>query len=267
MAAYGPAQSPGSTQLAVLPEKLRGLMDSQQSLAQELEKLKQGVTARTCSTAPKEEKEEGRETVLRMPQRLHESLLHPENVPKLLQRTGLASACLNEDGLVVLTAMTRKGLTKALGQLRRIAYHCQWGCSKAKVASLLSDKANPVHTMVVRLAATTSRLQSFEARLTHKVRKLRIGTQAGACQLNIEGIPGLSRKHCTITLEPEKGSCYVQDLSTNGTYLNGKRLPRPPYKNPQDARVRLFHGDELFFRLRSEDNEELGYVVNLYELS
>jgi len=103
--------------------------------------------------------------------------------------------------------------------------------------------------------------------LTNKVRKLRIGTQGGACQMVVEGIPGLSRKHCTITFEPEKGACYVQDLSTNGTYFNGKRLPRPPYKNPQDARVRVFHGDELFFRLRSGDAEELGYVINLHELS
>ena len=58
----------------------------------------------------------------------------------------------------------------------------------------------------------------------------------------------------------------AKDVSTNGTYLNGKRLPRPPYKNPsearhdkrdrsltcqqssEDARVRLFHGDELLFK-------------------
>lgn len=26
----------------------------------------------------------------------------------------------------------------------------------------------------------------------------------------------------------------MQDVSTNGTYLNGKRLPRPPFKNPAD---------------------------------
>merc|ERR1711976_1043994 len=105
-------------------------------------------------------------------------------------------------------------------------------------------------------------------KLTNKMPKLRIGSQAGpqGCQMVVEGVPGVSRKHCTITFEPERGACYVQDLSTNGTYLNGKRLPRPPYKNPQDARVRLFHGDELFFRLRSEETEELGYVVNLVEL-
>merc|ERR1719191_540150 len=126
--------------------------------------------------------------------------------------------------------------------------------------------------MAVRLAAVSSKLPSHEGRLTNTYRKIRIGTQAGACSLVVEGVPGISRKHCTITFEPEKGAVYVQDLSTNGTFLNGKRLPRPPFKNPQDARVRLFHGDELLFRLRSEGaggavHEELGFVCNIVELS
>ena len=41
---------------------------------------------------------------------------------------------------------------------------------------------------------------------------------------------------------------------------------RPPFKNPAHARVRLFHGDELLFKLRSDEVEELGYVINLVEL-
>lgn len=261
--------APGSaTQLAVLPEKVRGLLDNRDSLAHEVLRMKQAMEALpSLSAASREAKEEVSETTLRMPPRLHESLLHPDNESQLLARTGLAAVALNEEGLVILRAHTRKGLAKALSQLRRVAYHCQWGCSKTKVAALLADKpAKPAHSMVVRLAATSSRLHSHEARLTPKARKLRVGTQASACQLVIEGIPGLSRRHCTITFEPEKGAVYLQDLSTNGTYLNGKRLPRPPYKNPQDARVRLFHGDEMFFRLRSDDTEELGYVVNLFEL-
>lgn len=264
---YGPAPEPG----AIVPfsEKVIGILENRESLVQDVKRLRQSLEAvKPAGKEGKDEKDAERETVLRMQPRLHESLLHSDNMPKLLQRTGLEKATLNEDGLVVLRAHSRKGLMKALSQLRRIAYHCQWGCTKAKVAALLAEKPTRAsNSMVVRLAATSSRLQSHEARLTHKVRKLRVGTQAGACQLAIEGIPGLSRKHCTITFEPEKASCYVQDLSTNGTYLNGKRLPRPPYKNIQDARVRLFHGDELFFRLRSEEAEELGYVVNILELS
>ncbi|CAJ1336298.1 unnamed protein product [Effrenium voratum] len=53
-------------------------------------------------------------------------------------------------------------------------------------------------------------------------------------------------------------------MSTNGTRLNGKRLPRPPFKHPMDARVRIFHGDELVLAI-TPDGEELGFVVNLLE--
>lgn len=259
----------GSGQLAVLPEKVQGLLNSGH-LANEMARMKQAVEVRQHDKdRAREQKDEAESrTVLKMPSKLHAALLHPDNTEKLLARTGLASAALNGQGLVALRAHSPKGLQKALSQLRRVAYHCQWGCSTAKVGALLSEKPlKPTSTMVVRLAATSSRLQSHEAKLTFKVRKLRVGTQAGACNLVIEGVPGLSRRHCTITFEPEKGTCYLQDLSTNGTYLNGKRLPRPPYKHPQDARVRLFHGDEMLFKLRIHDGEELGYVVNLLELS
>eukprot|EP00928_Gymnodinium_smaydae_P053333 TRINITY_DN37345_c0_g1_i1.p1 TRINITY_DN37345_c0_g1~~TRINITY_DN37345_c0_g1_i1.p1 ORF type:complete len:616 (+),score=135.90 TRINITY_DN37345_c0_g1_i1:63-1910(+) len=278
-ASFGPATaaeagvhaSASSSALAVLPEKVRGLLDNPGGLAQEMLALKQSLGVKPATTSqqpPPVPREEPTETVLKMPARLHENLLHRDNVRKLLEKTGLLGASLNEAGHVVVTASTKKGLDKALGVLKRIAYHCQWGCNKDKVTALLADRpARPVTTTVVRLAATSSRLPSHESRLTLQQRKLRIGSQAGMCQCAIEGVPGISRKHCTITLEPDKGAVYVQDLSTNGTYLNGKRLPKPPFKNPQDARVRLFHGDELFFRLRSEGAEELGFVVNLHLLS
>ena len=117
--------------------------------------------------------------------------------------------------------------------------------------------------------------------------------QAGPGMLVLEGITGLSRKHCasvsrvqgrfadggdfafkhmlagtthllckvqsplnqtrvlaTCRSRVESHFCCVtpradvycfnfcaaaEDVSTNGTYLNGKRLPRPPYKNPSDT--------------------------------
>merc|ERR1712151_1372183 len=220
------------------------------------------------------EKEEEKQTMIKMPSKLYKCLLTKENLPNLLTKAGLLHASLNEEKNVVLRAESGKALSKALGTLRRVAYHCQWGVSPAKVSALLAAKPErPITTVVARLTATSGRLQSHESRLTNKVRKLRIGSapvekkDPSAHQCEVSGVPGMSRKHCTITFEPDKGAVYVQDLSTNGTYLNGKKLPRPPYKNPQDARVRLFHGDELYFRLRSEDAEELGYVVNLVELS
>jgi hypothetical protein len=270
---YGPSPNPGA--LMLLPDKVKGLLQHQDSLAQEVLRMKLAVEAATgipqpfgSSSTRLDQKEEAAETTLKMSSRLSESLLDPANESKLLSRTGLLSVSLNQEKHVVLRAPSRKTLQKALGQLKRVAYHCQWGCSAAKIGALLSEKpAKPVHTMVLRLAATSSRLPSHEAKLNNKFRKLRIGTQVSDCQLVLEGIAGISRKHCTITFEPEKGTCYVQDLSTNGTYLNGKRLPRPPYKNPTDARVRLFHGDELMFKMRADETEEMGYVVNLHGLS
>lgn len=254
---YGPAGP-----LVPLPEKVKGLLEHQDSLAQEVMRMKMAVEAATGAPGASmkfDSKEDPAETTLKMPTRLTDCLMEPENLAKLLAKTGLLSATLNQEKHLILRAASRKQLQKTLGQLRRIAWACQWGCS--------SSKAKAVNSMVLRLAATSSRLSSHDAKLNAKMRKIRLGTQAGTGMLVLEGIPGLSRKHCTITFEPAKGACYVQDVSTNGTYLNGKRKPRPPFKNPADARVRLFHGDELLFKLRTDDAEELGYVINLVELS
>eukprot|EP00929_Paragymnodinium_shiwhaense_P107318 TRINITY_DN73409_c0_g1_i1.p1 TRINITY_DN73409_c0_g1~~TRINITY_DN73409_c0_g1_i1.p1 ORF type:complete len:629 (+),score=194.12 TRINITY_DN73409_c0_g1_i1:79-1887(+) len=277
-AEFGPQAEPdasaaAASAVAVLPVQVQSLIESVPSLAREMAALKTSlalpgkppVVQETASKPPAlPKKEEPAETVLKMSRTLSAALLHIDNQPKLLARTGLISATPAQDGCIALHAHTKGGLEKALSALRRVAYHCQWGCNVKKVAQLLADKpAKPVSTVVVRLAATSNKMQSHESRLTAKAPKLRIGTQAGECQCVVEGVPGISRKHCTITLDVEKSACYVQDLSTNGTFLNGKRLPRPPYKHPQDARIRVFHGDELMFKLRSEDTEELGFIVNI----
>ncbi|CAK8986548.1 unnamed protein product [Durusdinium trenchii] len=260
---YGPAGP-----LVPLPATVQGLLEHQDFLAQEVMRMKMAVEAAGGVAPSTKDKEEPAETTIKMPTRLTDCLMEPENLAKLLAKTGLLSAALNQEKHLILRSASRKQLQKTLAQLRRIAWACQWGCSSSKVGALLAEKpAKALNSMVLRLAATSSRLSSHDAKLNAKMRKIRLGTQAGPGMLQLEGIPGLSRKHCTVTFEPEKGACYVQDVSTNGTYLNGKRLPRPPFKNPADARVRLFHGDELLFKLRTDDAEELGYVINLVELS
>lgn len=242
---YGPAGP-----LVPLPEKVKGLLEHQDSLAQEVMRMKMAVEAATGvpgASMKLDTKEDPAETTLKMPTRLTDCLMEPENLAKLLAKTGLLSATLNQEKHLILRAASRKQLQKTLGQLRRIAWACQWGCSSSKVGALLDGKpAKAVNSMVLRLAATSSRLSSHDAKLNAKMRKIRLGTQAGTGMLVLEGIPGLSRKHCTITFEPEKGACYVQDVSTNGTYLNGKRLPRPPFKNPADCCV-LWKGRAVAF--------------------
>ena len=100
-----------------------------------------------------------------------------------------------------------------------------------------------------RLSPLSSKLQGFELRLTVTQPKLRIGKDAKECQLYLNH-SAVSRKHCSITLECERGRVVIQDFSTNGTYLNRRRIPEPPVAatNPSDALARLCHGDELTFR-------------------
>merc|ERR1712185_79848 len=114
--------------------------------------------------------EEDSETILKMPPKLHESLLEPSNERRLLALTGLTTAALNDDGHVVLRG-AKEDRSKALHKLRRVAYHCQWGVNVAKVRELLTPP-RPVCTMVVRLSAVTSKLNSHESRLTNAIKKL-----------------------------------------------------------------------------------------------
>merc|ERR1711920_873407 len=72
----------------------------------------------------------------------------------------------------------------------------------------------------------------------------------------------VSRTHTVIELDEERGAVYVLDCSTNGTFLNGVRLP------PSNAgKVLLSHGDELLFKDPVTGEQEFGYIVNLTELS
>lgn len=48
----------------------------------------------------------------------------------------------------------------------------------------------------------------------------------------------ISRKHCMLTCE--NGELYAMDASTNGTYLNGKRIEKM-------EKTRLSEGDEIIF--------------------
>jgi len=53
----------------------------------------------------------------------------------------------------------------------------------------------------------------------------------------------------------------VLDLSTNGTFLNGIRLP-----GKQVGKVLLSHGDELLLKDPAGGEQEFGYIVNLQEV-
>lgn len=75
-----------------LPEAVKGLLEQKDSLAQEVARMKLAVEAATGLRA-----EEPAETTLKMPTRLTEHLMEPENLEKLLKKTNLQSASLNEE--------------------------------------------------------------------------------------------------------------------------------------------------------------------------
>merc|ERR1711957_201947 len=68
----------------------------------------------------------------------------------------------------------------------------------------------------------------------------------------------VSRAHVSIEYDPVKGLLYVCDCSTNGTFLNGVRLP-----SKIKGKVLLSHGDELLLKDPSGPQSEFGYIVNL----
>merc|ERR1719220_1153867 len=73
--------------------------------------------------------------------------------------------------------------------------------------------------------------------------------------------PIISRQHCVLELDIERGAIYAIDCSTNGTFLNDIRLPSKTV-----GKVLVSHGDELLFKDPASGEQEFGYIVNLNEL-
>merc|ERR1719330_2086020 len=69
----------------------------------------------------------------------------------------------------------------------------------------------------------------------------------------------ISRQHCPLELDTAKGAVYIVDLSTNGTFLNGKRLP-----SKRQGKVMLSHGDSLMLKDPLQD-PGFGYIVNIVD--
>merc|ERR1712107_515102 len=69
----------------------------------------------------------------------------------------------------------------------------------------------------------------------------------------------VSRQHCVFELDNARGAVYIVDCSTNGTWLNGIRLPAQ-----KTGKVVVSHGDELMFTDPSSGKQqECGYMINL----
>jgi hypothetical protein len=148
---------------------------------------------------------------------------------------------------------TAASLKKAKELLRRVSTHCAWGASESKVAQLLEPK--PIDSVLLRLSPMQSTLPEFSKTLNESKLQVAIGKdlRCDVCVHDPEGM--VSRVHVLIELDTEKRGVYIIDASTNGCWLNGKKLPQQ-----KSGKVVLSHGDEI--NLRSADGE-FGYMVNL----
>lgn len=147
-------------------------------------------------------------------------------------------------------------VNRAKRLLTRVLTHCHWGCHDAKVKRLLQPYS--VDTVLCRLSPTNM-LRPAEKLMSAANPTLSVG-KGGTNDVVIEDAL-VSRQHCILELDGERGAVYILDLSTNGTFLNGIRLP-----SKGQGKVLLSHGDEILLKDPATGVTEFGYIVNLNEL-
>jgi len=148
-------------------------------------------------------------------------------------------------------------IQRATKLIARVTTHCQWGCNEDKVARIL--KPQHMDTVMCRLSPMHT-LKPAEKVLNSINPTLSIGKGKDNDVVITESV--VSRSHCVLQFDPTKSAIYVVDYSTNGTYLNGLKLPAAKL-----GKVVLSHGDELLLKDPATGDQEFGYVINLMDLS
>lgn len=192
----------------------------------------------------------------------------PENQVESLLTSSTKQAIIDESGLqeVILDTLKRKisvvgtarQIEKASILLQRVTTHCRWGVNAPKIQAILRPRTT-LSVARCTLSPMMTSLKRFSTSLTFARPTMSIGTDKGN-SLVIRG-PLVSRVHAQLEFVPTKGIVYVVDLSTNGTWLNGHRLPEKG-----SAKVVLWHGDELLLaspNAAQNDGGEFGYIANI----
>lgn len=190
-----------------------------------------------------------------VPKELVEHLMTPEHRQLITEETGADVEWAPEEAQVRLRG-SQEQVKRCTRLLQRVLMHCHWGRSEAKVRRLLRPRI--VESAICRLSPMNT-LRPAEKLLSSTSPILSIGKERG----NDVVIPDpiISRQHCLLELDHERGAVYAIDCSTNGTFLNGIRLPAKTV-----GKVLLSHGDELLFKDPASGEQEFGYIVNLQEL-
>lgn len=186
-----------------------------------------------------------------VPKELSLYLMTTEHRQLLTEETGADVEWSPEENQVHLKGSAEQ-IKKAQRLLTRVITHCHWGRSEEKVKRLL--RPNIVESVVVRLSPMNT-LRPAE-KMLNMGHTLSIGKDKNCDTVIPDAI--VSRQHCVLELDSERGAVYIIDCSTNGTFLNGRRLP-----GKQAGKVLLSHGDELLLKDPSTGDQEYGYIVNI----
>ncbi|CAJ1443613.1 unnamed protein product [Effrenium voratum] len=191
-----------------------------------------------------------------VPRDMVEYLMTPENRQIILEETGCDVDWAPDESKVHLKGSAEQ-IRKAQRLLQRVLMHCNWGRSENKVRRLL--KPPIIESAVVRMSPMNT-LPPGQKTLSQTQPVLVIGKD----KASDIAIPAaiVSRQHCALELDMERGAVYVIDCSTNGTFLNGLRLPPK-----SSGKVLVSHGDELLLQDPANGDQEFGYVVNIQELN
>jgi len=189
--------------------------------------------------------------------RIVEHLMTPEHRQLLTEETGADVEWVPEESKVKLQGSAEQ-LKRASRLLARVEMHCHWGSSEAKVRRLL--RRQMVQSVLCRLSPmTVEKLTPAEKMFSGKETKMSIGKDKKNDVVIHDAV--VSRHHCLLSFDAGKGAVYVTDLSTNGTFLNGTRLP-----SKKLGKVLLTHGDELLLKDPKSGDMEFGFICNLKEV-
>lgn len=191
-----------------------------------------------------------------IPKKLVEHLMTPECRRVMTEESGSSVDFAPDEAQVQLSGSAEQ-VKKAQRLLARVMMHTRWGISSDKVRRLL--KPRRAESVLCRLSPMNT-LRAVHKTLSPSQKLLSIGKDKGNDSVIRHSI--VSRQHVVLELDPDRGAVYVLDCSTNGTFLNGTRLPAK-----QGGKVLLSHGDELLLKDPSSGEQDFGYIVNLTELT
>lgn len=194
---------------------------------------------------------------LDVPRKFISSLMTPEHRKLLAEESGAVVEWAPTEAKVVLSGSAEQ-LERAKRLVARVNTHCCWGHSVEKVRRLL--KPRRVESVLCRLSPMDT-LPHFKKMFTAVNSMVALGKGPENDLIIPNPHRVVSRQHCILELDADRGAVYVHDVSTNGTFLNGVRLPAQ-----QAGKVLLSHGDELLFKDPATGVREFGYIVNLEEI-